>query len=179
MNNITKPSRRFALFLTLILYAYPIFLLWLWIDPANSASSLGFDLINTIMGETQIRETMLWQRLACFAASMLTGGVTMYMLHTLSRLFTLYGKGEFFGTQNVACYRAVGISFIVQQAVSLPEQALQTAILSWTNPVGQRVVAIGADDTNIALIAVGLMVIIISRIMDEGRKMQEEQQLTV
>ncbi|BCS89068.1 DUF2975 domain-containing protein [Pseudodesulfovibrio sediminis] len=179
MNNITKPSRRFALLLHIIFYVYPIFILWLWVDPSGTASSLGFDLIKSIMGETQIRETVLWQRLACFGAAMLTGSVVMYMLHSLSRLFTLYGKGEFFSTQNVACYRAVGISLIVQQAVSLPEQALQTVILSWTNPVGQRIIAIGADDTNISLIVVGLMVIVISRIMDEGRKMQEEQQLTV
>ena len=181
MNTITKPSRRFAILFRTVFYAYPAVMLclWLWIDPAGSNDWLDFDLIESVMEGHPIPDITPWQRVACFGASMLTGSAVMYVFHSLSRLFDLYGAGEFFSAGNVARYRAIGSGLIIQQILSLPEEALQTLILSWSNPEGERFLSIGVDDANISLVVVGLMVILISRIMDEGRKMQEEQQLTI
>lgn len=181
MNTITKPSKRFAFLFRIVFYAYPVAMLclWLWIDPKETNDWLDFDLIESVMEGQTVTELVTWQRIACFGASLLTGSAVMYVFHRLSRLFNLYSEGVFFDGGNVACYRTIGISLIVQQLLSLPEQALQSLILSWNNPVGERVVSVGVDDANISLIIVGLMIILISRIMDEGRKMQEEQQLTV
>lgn len=181
MDTITKPSRRFAVLFRVVFYAYPVimFCLWLWIDPAGSNDWLDFDLIESVMEGRTVTELLLWQRVACFGASMLTGGAVMYVFRRLSRLFDLYGEGVFFDAGTVTCYRGIGAGLIVQQLLSFPEQALQTLILSWKNPVGERFISFGVDDANISLIIVGLMIILISRIMDEGRKMQEEQQFTV
>lgn len=181
MHSITQPSRRLAFLFRTIFYAYPLAMLgaWLWIDPTVGNDWLDLDLIESVMEGYEVHDITTWQRLACFGASMLTGCATMYVFHALSRLFNLYGRGIFFNKENVACYRATGIGLILQQFFSLPEGALQTVILSWTNAEGERILAVNVDDANISLIVVGLMVILISRIMDEGRKMQEEQQLTV
>ncbi|WP_066856526.1 DUF2975 domain-containing protein [Halodesulfovibrio spirochaetisodalis] len=181
MTTITKPSKRFALLFRVFFYAYPILMLclWLWSDFSDTGSWSNFGLAESILRGHTIQPVTTWQRIACFGASMLTGGAIMYVLRMLSRLFALYSRGEFFGVDNVACYRAIGIGLIVQQALSLPQGALQSVILSFTNPQGQRFISISVDDANISLVVVGLMVILISRIMDEGRKLQEEQQFTV
>jgi hypothetical protein len=151
----------------------------MWVDPTGANDWLDFDLVESAMEGHEILNIATWQRVACFGASMLTGSAVMYIFRSLSRLFNLYGAGKIFGAENVACYRSIGLALIVQQLVSLPEGALLTLILSWTNPEGERFISMGVDDANISLVVVGLMVILISRIMDEGRKMQEEQQFTV
>lgn len=181
MNTITKPSRRFALLFRVLFYLYPVatLCLWLWIDTTGSNEWMELDAITDVMNGAPVRDFAMWQRLACFGASMLTGGAVMYVFHRLARLFDLYAGGEFFGSGTVACYRAVGWGLIAQQVLSLPEGGLLAVILTWNNPVGERLVTVSVDDANISLVVVGLMIILISRIMDEGRKMREEQQLTI
>lgn len=181
MNSITKPSRRLALLFQVVFFVYPLAMLglWLWFDPTGAEGFLGVELLKPFMRGHAIQSIVMWQRLGCFGASMLSGVAVMYVFLSLSRLFNLYGAGEFFSAANVACYRAIGVGLMVQQLVSLPEGALQTLMLSWTNPEGQRFIAVGMDEVNVSLVLVGFMVILISRIMDEGRKLQEEQQLTV
>lgn len=181
LNTFTKPSRRLAFMLRVIFYAYPFALLGLWLlfNPTETDNWMNAKLIGSVIDVNRIAELRTWQRVACFGASMLTGGVTMYVLHSLHRLFRTYSQGIIFGPETVACYRAIGYGLIIQQLLSLPEQALQSLILSWYNPAGQRFIALGADEADISLVVVGIMVIIISRIMDEGRKIQEEQQYTI
>ena len=180
MNNITRPSRRFALLFRAVFYLYPaaMLCLWLLVDPAGGHWT-GFDPVGAVLGDHPVREFGVWQRVACFGASMLSGGAVMYVFARLSRLFGLYARGEFFGPGNVACYRSIGYALIVQQALSLPEGGLLALALTWNNPVGERLFTLGVDDANVSLVVVGLMIILVSRIMDEGRKMSEEQQLTI
>jgi hypothetical protein len=181
MNNITKPSRRFALLFRIVFFLYPVatLCLWLWADPSGPEHWTGFDPIGTVLGGHPVREFGMWQRVACFGASMLTGGAVMYVFSKLSRLFTLYARGEFFGPGNVACYRSIGYGLIVQQILSLPEGGLLALALTWNNPAGERLFTLGVDDANVSLVVVGLMIILVSRIMDEGRQLSEEQQLTI
>ena len=181
MDNITRPSRRFALLFRAVFYLYPVAMLclWLWVDPAGEVNWTGLDPIGSVLGGYPVHEFGMWQRVACFGASMLTGGAVMYVFSRLSRLFDLYARGEFFGPGNVAYYRSIGYGLIIQQALSLPEGGLLALALTWNNPVGERIFTLGVDDANVSLVVVGLMIILVSRIMDEGRKMSEEQQLTI
>jgi hypothetical protein len=78
------------------------------------------------------------------------------------RLFWLYGRGILFTAKNVTCIRFVGWWLMINWFVELEMQsALRDANLS-TNSL-----------------FIGLLVIFIAWIMDEGRKIQEEQELTV
>ncbi|MBI9079390.1 MAG: DUF2975 domain-containing protein [Pseudodesulfovibrio sp.] len=110
---------------------------------------------------------------------MVPGAAIMYVYWTLSRLFDLYARGVFFGKENVSCYRAIGYGLICQQLLFTVEEVLQTFFLTMHNLEGEKIISISFDDTNASLLVVGLMIILISRIMDEGRKIQEEQSLTV
>jgi hypothetical protein len=110
---------------------------------------------------------------------LLPGAAIMYVYLVLSRLFNLYAQGVFFEKENVSCYRSIAYGLIFQQFLFIVEEALQTFLLTIRNPEGERLVTIGFDDTNVSLLIVGFMIILISRIMDEGRKIQEEQNLTV
>ncbi|WP_316898039.1 DUF2975 domain-containing protein [Pseudodesulfovibrio indicus] len=181
MDNITKPSKRFAVLFRVLFFIHPVLLLvfWMYIYPTDSSGWLGFRALNVLSESGALPDIDLWQRLACFGAALLPGAAIMYVYLVLSRLFTLYAHGVFFGKGNVSCYRAIAYGLIAQQFLFMAEEALQTLLLTIRNPEGERLISVGFDDANVSLLIVGLMIILISRIMDEGRKIQEEQSLTV
>jgi hypothetical protein len=82
---------------------------------------------------------------------------------TLIRLFRLYEGGSFFAAGNVRCIQILG--FIVAG------YGLIQIALEFLPP--NRSVEIGGS------LVFGLLILFIAWIMDEGRKIQEEQELTV
>ena len=80
----------------------------------------------------------------------------------LLRLFWLYRKGILFSAINVSCIRFLGYTLIIDWFVDYQMQGLLHDMDLSTTPV-----------------FVGFLVIFVAWIMDEGRKIQEEQELTV
>jgi hypothetical protein len=78
------------------------------------------------------------------------------------RLFWLYGKGILFTAKNVNCIRFLGYCTIINWFIDYTMQGLQRDMALSTNPL-----------------FVGFFIIFIAWIMDEGRKIREEQELTV
>ncbi|MGA2280617.1 MAG: DUF2975 domain-containing protein [Verrucomicrobiota bacterium] len=80
----------------------------------------------------------------------------------LNRLFALYERGDFFKTGNIRCIKYLG---------------LVIAGLWLT----QTILELMAHQNNIegSGLVYGVLVVFIAWIMDEGRKIQEEQELTV
>jgi hypothetical protein len=80
----------------------------------------------------------------------------------LLHLFRLYGRGILFSAQNVFCIRFIGYWLLLDFATVYQMQGTLHDMALSTTPV-----------------FVGLLIIFIAWIMDEGRKIQEEQELTV
>jgi hypothetical protein len=78
------------------------------------------------------------------------------------RLFRLYGHGILFSAKNVNCIRFLGWWLIIDWIIDYQMQGLLMDMSLSTTPA-----------------IVGLMIIFVAWIMDEGRKIQEEQELTV
>ena len=114
---------------------------------------IGHEHLYTTAGDMPAEVMWLWivQRLLAF-----WGGVM------LLRLFWLYGRGILFSAKNVTCIRFFGWWLMIdwfieyQMRMELRDMGLSTTPLF-----------------------VGLLVIFAAWIMDEGRKIQEEQELTV
>ena len=81
---------------------------------------------------------------------------------TMLRLLWLYGKGILFSAKNVSCLRFFGYYCIIDWLVDYQMQ-------SYLHDVNLSITPIFA----------GFVIIFIAWIMDEGRKIQEEQELTV
>ncbi|MDD5138814.1 MAG: DUF2975 domain-containing protein [Verrucomicrobiales bacterium] len=80
----------------------------------------------------------------------------------LLRLFRLYGRGILFTAKNVIGIRLPGWWLIIDWLIDYQLQGLAKDMDLSTTPV-----------------FIGLLVIFVAWIMDEGRKIQEEQELTV
>lgn len=181
VNSIQRPSKRFALLFRVLFFLYPIGVLAVWLvaDPGTGGQWLELDAFKRAGLFSADPPLGTWQRLACFGAAMLPGAAVMYAYRSLWRLFDLYAAGAFFEQENVACFRDIGWALMAQQILTLPAGALQTLALTAHNPEGERMVTLAIEDSNVTLLVVGLMIILISKVMDEGRKLQEEQRLTV
>jgi len=89
-------------------------------------------------------------------------GWELFAAVAMLRLFWLYGRGILFSAKNVNCLRFLGYYFIVDWFIDYQMQGLQHDMALSTTPI-----------------FVGFFIIFFAWIMDEGRKIEEEQALTV
>jgi hypothetical protein len=89
-------------------------------------------------------------------------GLAFFAGFVLLRLFWLYGKGVIFSKKNITCIRVQGYCLIISNFIEMEMQHF-----------------IRASSVSLTPIIYGALIIFIAWIMDEGRKIQEEQELTV
>jgi hypothetical protein len=89
-------------------------------------------------------------------------GLGIFCAGVLLRLFRRFQKGLLFAAQNVTCLRFLGYWLMIDWFIDYQMQGYLKDMDLSTTPV-----------------FVGLLIIFIAWIMDEGRKIQEEQALTV
>jgi hypothetical protein len=121
----------------------------------------------------------LHQRLLAMAVSALPTAVAMFIFAKLARLFSLYRQGQIFTAQVVQTIRHLGIAIVVAQFSDFIFQAFCSMILTWHNGVGHRQITVGISFTHCEMLFVAAIVIFSSWVMDEGRQLQAEQDLTI
>ena len=103
----------------------------------------------------------------------------MFVKYFLIRLFRLYEEARIFTTENVHYIRLTGLMIFLSQIILPFYEALMTFVLTSHNPVGKHFITISFGNGNIKILIIALLIMLIAWIMDEGRKIQDEQQLTV
>lgn len=152
-----------------------IALAWVWLTPAwleaHVVPHLGLRGVPVALD--------ISTRLAAFAASMVPMAVLLYLLHQAYQLFDAFRIGNVFTTDAPVRLRRIG-SCIVALALLRPlTSTLLGLILTWTNPPGQRIVALslGIDDYMIA--ALGGLVLAIGHVMVEGMRLADDNRQIV
>ena len=112
----------------------------------------------------------------------------------LFRLFSLYEHGLVFSAQTVRCIKTLGIlcavGWVLMTLLQILPHPLPPSPITQTSPPGVAVVVrysymMGffsfdfGTGVNFGLLFAGIVIVLIAWIMDEGRKIQEEQELTV
>jgi hypothetical protein len=118
-------------------------------------------------------------KLLGFLISLIPLTIMELTLYFLIRLFKLYEKGEIFSPQNVNYCRNIGYTLLASQVLNPIYHGLMSATMTWHNPPGQRYASFSFTGTNISIILIALGIILISWIMAEGCKLQEEQRFTI
>lgn len=195
MNKIKRTSLFFRVLFQSILILLPLLLIISWvISEGTFQINLGiqsdnlFEIVARVINLNYLPEAYsgkilhplnAYEKLLSLGAGCLPLIVNLYILCALIRLFKLYERGIIFSMNNVRYIRNIGFALIATQITNALYQVLMGFIVTWNNPPGQRFTSITMDQTNGGIILVALMVILISRIMLEGCKIREEQQLTV
>ncbi|ACS81294.1 DUF2975 domain-containing protein [Maridesulfovibrio salexigens] len=103
----------------------------------------------------------------------------MFCFWQLVKLFGLYSQGQIFTAENSACYRKAAWALLIGEIVYPFTQTAVTYVATMNNAVGDRLISIGFDDSNLGNIVVACVILAISWVMDEGRKLQDEAELTI
>lgn len=169
---LKKNSRRLRRLFLILLVLIPIFDAIFWMGVGGGEDSYKRSLPVVISGELPIMATTLG-----FLISMIPTGVVMYTLLLIARLFGLYEKGKIFDQENVECFRAIGWSIIACDIADLFAKMALGPILTYHMPGG------GDPPLNISLdfyvLLAGFSVLTIAWVMEEARKIKDEQDLFV
>lgn len=114
-----------------------------------------------------------------FAASMLPGAATMYSFACLAALFGRFGQGEMFSARTVGLLRRLGWAMLATQGLRVLHGFLVSLILTMDNPPGQHIISVGLDSATLSETVTGVVIILASWVMDEARKLKEEQELVI
>jgi len=173
MAQIQRVSRRFRLFFTGLIFLIPAMDILYWL----SFNHLPDGLFKLPVVASQ--ELSLQIRLLAILASLIPVSVASFGAFTLAKLFKLYEKAIIFTAENVKHFRTLGYVIIFWVFAKMIYITLISAIISFSNPPGQRMLVAQFELPDMSALIIGAIAILISWIMDEGRKLEDEQAHTV
>jgi len=172
--DLSRTSRRYALLFQLLFYFVPVSygLAWFfaaklppeWLHQNRFAISGTITPLMSILG---------------FLVSMFKASIVMLGIRTLQQLFKLYEKGVFFSEETVHCFKQLSRYLLLWVPVTVITEPLLSLVLTMNNPEGQRAVVLSFESADLTALIVGGVLSVIARIMESGRKLQEEVELTI
>ncbi|MFH0781707.1 MAG: DUF2975 domain-containing protein [Pseudomonadota bacterium] len=172
---IRKISRRLRLLFQLGIYVLPFVpvVCWLWYNDMPQVMHE-----NIFPGKT-IPWLPLNSRLIALAGNLPATVILVFALISLKRLFFLYELGIYFQAENVGLFRSLGkLAFWSVLADVFNKSVLEIA-RTINNPPGERVLSVGFSSDHLKLLIIAVIIMLIGMVIDEGRKIQDEIQLTV
>lgn len=118
-------------------------------------------------------------RLMGFFVVMIPTGVAMTGTYHLTKLFELYEGGDIFKLSNVRRFKKLSRVLILWFVAGILCRSLLSVALTLHHPPGQRMITVGLSSADLTTLLLGLILAVIAWVMEEGRKLQEEQDLTV
>jgi hypothetical protein len=180
MDNLTRIksfSRKFHHLLTLLLTAIPAYYIAYWVF----INQLPETLITVNTPSTPLVANHLPPDLQVigFMACLLPLSALTYGLVNVRRLFAFYARGAIFSYEHVAIFKKTAKALIFWVILSMTYESVKSILFSYGNPPGSRVVQVGFGATEIATLMVGGILFVIAWVMDVGRSIHEENELTV
>lgn len=172
---IQRASRRLRYLLTAVFWAIPVINAFVWIFMNRFPEMISSKMLPYFVS----LPLPVSARLMGFAVAMIPTGVAMAGTYYLIRLFELYEQGDIFKLTNVRCYKKLSQVLIGWFFASILCSSLLSVVLTLHHPPGQRMISLGLDSSEISTLLVGLILMVIAWVMEEGRKLQEDQDLTV
>jgi len=105
--------------------------------------------------------------------------ILILALISLKRLFRLYEKASYFELANVAQFKFIGKLVFLNVFANMFENTMFVLAKTFDNPVGERTLRLSFGSSHVKEIIIAIIIIIISRIMEEGRKINNDNRLTV
>ena len=172
---IQQASRRLRYLLMVVFWAMPVINAFVWIFINNFPEIMTSKMLPYFVHLPLPALT----RLMGFMVVMIPTGVAMTGAYHLMRLFELYERGEIFKLSNVHCYKKLSRVLIWWFAAGILCQSLLSVVLTLHHPPGQRMLTFALSSSDLAILLLGLILAVITWVMEEGRKLQEDQDLTV
>lgn len=185
---IQKYSKFFRAIFWFVLVATPLFVAVIWLFGGEiSMNDAGYDnVIAMYLDDVNIDEASMpslplpWStRLLGLAVTLLPLGVGALSVWWLIRLFSCFSAGEIFTENTVKYIRFLGWTMVAGVVVDPIYESLLSIVLTFHNPPGERMVTVSLESTDFEQLLTAGIIILVSWIMEEGRKLRESDELTV
>lgn len=173
-NRIEALSRKLRYILSSILVLVPTATVLYWTFFNILPASLRDNLPLTIEQNLSLGVKFLALSVSAIPMTIKIAGVWI-----LIKLFRLYEQGHIFTSSNVGCVRNLGKILIIWFVSTPIHIALLSIVLTFQNEPGERILAVRLESADVTALLVGVMLLVISWVMDEGRKLEDEQQYIV
>ena len=120
-----------------------------------------------------------FSRLLAFFIDLIPSAVLVYGLFVLARLFALYENGIIFAKANVDCFNRLGRAMIVWVVCHFVNNSLISIAVTLHHPPGQRIITVGLEGADFGTLFVGGVVLTVTWVMDEARKIKEDHELFI
>lgn len=189
MNKIQRTSRYLRWLFIVFMGLTPLMYIasWFFLPDMVKKDSffMGFDiiprdLVAMIPGDVIVQHPLTtMMRLLGLTISLVPMTITMLIYSNLITLFLMYERLSYFNLENVAIIRRIGIYLLLAEVLRPFVELAMSALLTWQNGPGHRLAVMSFKGSNLGLIVTGIMIILISWIIAEGHRLNEEQRLTI
>lgn len=193
MKRIQNISRFLLVVFNVLLIGLPLtnFLIWSCIDSSflkNLFQSSFFQMttllhpISTPEGLIKVDQVpwTLTTKLIALLSNMIRILPLVVSLICLKSIFKNYREGEIFNPANAKQYGKIGFTFFLDAVIAQPiSQLIMVLAVTLSNPPGHRYISLSFGTPNLEVVFFGLLVMVISWVMLEGSRLQEEQRFTV
>ncbi len=177
MTRIERFSKKLHLLLSCLLVVIPLYYVLYW----ALINHLPDKLITVNIPSTPLIPYELPVKLQVlgFLASLLPLSALIYGLVNLRKLFAFYGKGILFSFMHVSILRSISKALVLWVLLSVLYESAKSVLFSVGAPPGSRVVEVTFGTAEIMTLLVGGIALVIAWVMDEGRILTEERELTI
>lgn len=176
MLRVQRTSHIVRMLLQVIFFAAPLLVTWFWLtDPSSWQHLLDMQLFQG--AKLSFEQLSISQKLIGFTLSLVPLVTAMFLLKQLINLFRFYEAGHFFTAETVRCIKLVAVIALLWEL----GRPFYNALGIWVMTQQQYSLAAAwqFDVTDIRGIVVALLLYTIAWVMQEGVKLQQEQDLTV
>jgi hypothetical protein len=177
LSKIKKFSKNIHLFLSFLVVVIPIYYVSYWVF----VNYLPESLINVNIQPTPLipYELSIKLQIIGFFISLLPLSALICVITNIRKLFSFYKEGMIFSFEHVSLFKKTAKSLVLWVILSMLYESAKSVIFSVGNPPGSRVLKVGLSSAEFTTLIVGGIVFIIAWVMDEGRILNEEKELTV
>jgi Protein of unknown function (DUF2975) len=120
-----------------------------------------------------------WTRATAFAVCILPMSVLGWMLYQAYVLFDGYRLRRIFTDEAPLLLRRIGLSLLAFALLRPVTATLLGVVLTWSNPPGQHILAIGISIDDYMIAAIGGLLLAIGHVMVEANRLADENRQIV
>lgn len=178
-NKLAKVSLVLQTLFMINLILLPIMHLFYWWVPKNDQLN---KMISMEIGPLHIDAALLHSlspitHFGVFCIATLPVLAEMYLMYLLMSLFRQYAKGEVFSFTAINIITRIGYTLLALPLIGRLSDLANSYLLTLDSP--KHYLVFGITSYDLQSIVTGFLVIIISWIMREAKRLHEEQQLTI
>lgn len=177
LSRIKKISQNFYLILTFLIIIIPLYYIAYWVFINYLPDTL---ITVNWPPESLIPNSLTFRlRIIGFVASLLPLSSLMYVFLNVRKLFSLYRDGIIFSSKHVGVFKNIAGALILWVTASMVYASIKSVLFSVGSPPGRGIIEFGIGSAEITALSMSGMALVISWIMDEGRILEEEKELTI